>query len=142
MRRSPGRFDKHGLCDHAVVSKQPQRSRPAHEHYRVWQSLSAIAARVAGSVSVGTVRVQRHLCRACAKSYSEQSASLVRGSWYAREVHRASLDRWQRLGTSLRRTVEVLWSWLGRQERSRLWRPLDDSAAEPCYLAASVSGLI
>ena len=27
------------------------------------------------------VRVQRQLCHACAKSYAEQSALLVRGSW-------------------------------------------------------------
>ena len=36
-----------------------------------------------------TVRVQRHLCHACHSSYSEQSALLVGGSWYAREVRRA-----------------------------------------------------
>jgi transposase-like protein len=84
-----------------------------------------------------TVRVQRHLCHACTKSYSEQSALLVRGSWYAREVHRAAVDHWQHVGTSLRRTAEVLRSWLGRQERWRLWRPLDNESAEHCYLAAS-----
>jgi transposase-like protein len=84
-----------------------------------------------------TLRVQRHLCHACAKSYSEQSALLVRGSWYAREVHRAAIDHWQHLGTSLRRTAEVLRSWLGRQERWRLWRPLDEDAGLRCYLAAS-----
>ena len=36
------------------------------------------------------VRVQRHLCHGCSRSYSEQSALLVRGSRYAREVHRAA----------------------------------------------------
>jgi len=40
------------------------------------------------------VRVQRHLCRACAKSYSEQSPLLVRGSWYSRQVRRSAVDRW------------------------------------------------
>ncbi len=84
-----------------------------------------------------TVRVQRHLCHACVKSYSEQSALLVRGSWYAREVHRAAVDHWQHLGTSLRRTAEVLRSWMGHQERWQLWRPLDEGASERCYLAAS-----
>ena len=84
-----------------------------------------------------TVRVQRHLCHACRRSYSEQSALLVRGSWYAREVHRCAIDHWQHLGTSLRRTAEVLRSWLGGQERWRLWRPLDDERSERCYLAAS-----
>ena len=83
------------------------------------------------------VRVQRHLCHACDSTYSEQSALLVGGSWYAREVHRAAVDHWQHVGTSLRRTAEVLRSWLGRQERWRLWRPLDDVAHERCYLAAS-----
>jgi transposase-like protein len=84
-----------------------------------------------------TVRVQRHLCSSCHVSYSEQSALLVRGSWYAREVHRAAIDHWQHVGTSLRRTAEVLRSWMGHQERWQMWRPLDAAPTEPCYLAAS-----
>jgi hypothetical protein len=83
------------------------------------------------------VRVQRHKCYACNKTYSEQSALLVRGSWYARDVHRCAIDHWQHGGTSLRRTAEFLRSWLGRQERWRLWRPLDHERGEHCYLAAS-----
>ena len=84
-----------------------------------------------------TVRVQRHKCYACNKTYSEQSALLVRGSWYARDVHRCAVDHWQHGGTSLRRTAEFLRSWLGHQERWLLWRPLDHEGAERCYLAAS-----
>jgi len=45
------------------------------------------------------VRVQRHLCHGCGHSYSEASALLVRGSWYARvgdaakpQVHRCAID--------------------------------------------------
>ena len=59
------------------------------------------------------VRVQRHMCYACKRTYSEQSPLLVRGSWYAREVHRCALDHWQHGGSSLRRTAEFLRSWLG-----------------------------
>jgi hypothetical protein len=59
-------------------------------------------------------------------------------SWYAREVHRCAIDHWQHLGTSLRRTAEVLRSWLGRQERYWLWRPLEKrGTGERCYLSAS-----
>jgi transposase-like protein len=84
------------------------------------------------------VRVQRHLCHDCGRTYSEQSALLVRGSWYAREVHRWAIDHWLHAGSSLRRTAEWLRSWLGRQERWRLWRPLDRVSAGPrSYLAAS-----
>ena len=83
------------------------------------------------------VWVQRHRCKGCRQTYSEQSALLIRGSWYAREVHRSAIDHWQHLGTSLRRTAEVLRSWLGHQERWLLWRPLDQSGAEICYLSAS-----
>ena len=86
-----------------------------------------------------SVRIQRHWCHRCRRSYSETSAWLVRGSWYAREVHRATVDHWLHLGTSVRRTAEVLRSWLGRQERWCLWRPLevapDDRVA--CHLHAS-----
>jgi len=83
------------------------------------------------------VRVQRHKCYACNKTYSEQSAVLVRGSWYARDVHRCAVDHWQHGSTSLRRTAELLRSWLGHQERWLLWRPLDSESGARCYLAAS-----
>src|SRR3954451_14812898 len=72
-----------------------------------------------------TVRVQRHWCLRCRRTYSEQSALLVRGGWYAREVRRFGIDHWQHVGSSLRRTAELLRSLLGRQERWQQWRPLD-----------------
>jgi hypothetical protein len=52
-------------------------------------------------------------------------------------VHRAAVDHWLHLGTSLRRTAEVLRSWIGHQERWQLWRPGDTSRRERCPLAAS-----
>src|SRR4051812_32387041 len=86
-----------------------------------------------------TVRVQRHRCHGCGRTYSEESALLVRGGWYAREVKRSAIDHWQHLGASTRRTAEVPRSWLGRQERWQVWRPLDPapSAATACQLSAS-----
>ena len=85
------------------------------------------------------LRIQRHWCYPCQRSYAEQSALLVRGSWYAREVHRCVLDHWQHVGTSVRRTAAVVRSWLGRQERWCLWRPLDapPPERERCTLSAS-----
>ena len=44
------------------------------------------------------VRVQRHLCYTCDATYSEAEAWLVRGSWYAREVHRCAVDHWMHTG--------------------------------------------
>jgi hypothetical protein len=63
----------------------------------------------------------------------------VRGGWYAREVKRSAIDHWQHLGASTRRTAEVLRSWLGRQERWQVWRPLDPAPADAaaCHLSAS-----
>jgi transposase-like protein len=85
------------------------------------------------------VRVQRHRCRGCKRTYTEGSALLVRGGWYAREVRRSAIDHWQHLGVSTRRTAEVLRSWLGQQERWRVWRPLDPAPtdATACHLSAS-----
>ena len=83
------------------------------------------------------VRVQRHLCRGCGCSYSERSGLLVRGSWYAREVHRYAIDHWQHVGSSLRRTAEWVRSCLGRQERWWLWRPLEERGESRCHLSAS-----
>ena len=84
------------------------------------------------------IRVQRHRCHACGQSYSESSPLPVRSSWYAREVHRSAVEHWVHGRMSLRRPAEFLRSWLGRQERWRLWRSLDTTPSdETCYLAAS-----
>lgn len=85
------------------------------------------------------LRIQRHWCLACRGSYSEEHPLLVRGSWYAREVQRAAVDHGQHVGSSLRRTAEWLRSFIGRQERWLLFRPLDPapSDADACHLSAS-----
>ncbi len=90
------------------------------------------------------VVVQRHKCHRCSGSgktftYSEQSALRVRGSWYAREVHRYGVDLWQHGRSSLRRSAELTRSLLAHQERWLLWRPLDESVPESdqCHLGAS-----
>ncbi len=85
------------------------------------------------------VAVQRHWCHGCRRTYSEQAAWLVRGSWYARDVHRCVLDHWQHGRLSVRRTAELVRSWLGQQERWQLWRPLSAPPLEParCGLSAS-----
>lgn len=86
-----------------------------------------------------SIRVPRHWCVPCHRSYAEENPLLVRGSWYARDVHRAALDHWQHVGSSLRRTAEWLRSFLGKQERWLLFRPLDPAPtdAEACHLSAS-----
>ena len=86
-----------------------------------------------------TISVQRHRCYHCRRTYSEQFALLVRGSWYAREVRRYAIDQWQHGGGSLRRIAEITRSWLGKQERWHIWRPLDPNPfpSERCYLGAS-----
>ena len=82
------------------------------------------------------LRIQRHLCHSCGLSYSETSAMLVRGSWYAREVHRFAVDHWVHVGSSLRRTAEIARSLVGRQERWLLWRPFQREPGEGdrCHL--------
>jgi hypothetical protein len=86
-----------------------------------------------------TVRVQRHWCNRCKSTYSEQSPLRVRGSWYAREVHRAAIDYWQFGGTSLRRAVALLRAHINHDGRWLLWRPLDAAPGEEgrCHLEAS-----
>lgn len=71
------------------------------------------------------VRVQRHRCEGCGRSYAERSALLVAGSWYAWEVHRMAIDQWQHAGSSLRRGGDMVRSLVGRQERWLIWRPFD-----------------
>jgi hypothetical protein len=85
------------------------------------------------------VVIQRHKCNVCSGSavgggktftYSEQSPYLVRGSWYAREVHRLGIDLWQHGRSSVRRTSEFVRSLLGRQERWLLWRLFEPADAD------------
>jgi transposase-like protein len=85
------------------------------------------------------VRVQRHLCHRCTSTYSEQSPLRIRGSWYAREVHRAAIDYWQFGGASLRRGVALLRAHINHDGRWLLWRPLDAAPGEEgrCRLGAS-----
>ncbi len=90
-----------------------------------------------------TVTVQRHKCNNCSSqgktfTYSEKSPLLVRGSWYAREVRRYSIDLWQHGRSSLRRSAEFVRSLVGRQERWQFWRPLDEppGESEQCRLNA------
>jgi len=91
------------------------------------------------------VLVQRHLCYPCSRAlgksvtYSESSPWRVRGSWYARDVHRFAVDHWVHGRSSLRRTAEFARSLVGHQERWQLWRPLDPApeARVQCHLGAS-----
>ncbi len=85
------------------------------------------------------VRVARHHCRRCGRTYAEESPWLVRRGWYGRDVRRCAVDLWLHQGTSLRRTAELVRSWVGRQERWLLWCPLAPAPAEAdrCRLSAS-----
>jgi hypothetical protein len=78
---------------------------------------------------------QRHR-QACRRTYSERSAGLIQGSWCARDVRRSAVDRRHTLGASLRRTAEVLCSWLGHQERWLLRRSLEHGEGERYHFAA------
>ncbi len=91
------------------------------------------------------IAVQRHKCNACSRAagqtvtYSEASPRRVRGSWYAREVHRLAIDHWLHGRSSLRRTAEFVRSLLGHQERWQMWQPLEPEpeGRARCQLGAS-----
>jgi Transposase, Mutator family len=84
------------------------------------------------------IRVQRHWCYRCRGTYAEQSPLRIRGSWYAREVHRAAIDYWQFGGSSLRRAVALLRAHMDHGGRWLLWRPLDPApGGDECHLGAS-----
>jgi len=86
--------------------------------------------------------MQRHLCRGCGRSYSEQVPELVERSWYTRAIHRKVIDQHLHLGSSLRRTVEWLRSEMGKQERWLQWHPLAEGRAAEgrCRLSVRTAG--
>ena len=59
------------------------------------------------------IRVPRHYCKDCRRTYSEESPPVGRGRWYGREVQRAAMDHWQHGGMSLRRAAETVRSCPG-----------------------------
>jgi len=77
-----------------------------------------------GEEGRGERRMQRHLCRHCGRSYSEQAPELVARSWYTRAAQRKVIDQCLPLGSSLRRTVAWLRSEMGKQARWRQGHPL------------------
>lgn len=87
--------------------------------------------------------MQRHLCRDCGKTYSEEDPDLVPRSWYGRDVHRFAVDQWVHGGSSFRRIAEMIRSLIGHQERWWKWRPWEKlfpkkrERREACFLVAS-----
>jgi hypothetical protein len=69
-------------------------------------------------------RVQRYLCHACHKTYSEQAPDLVPRGWYTRAVRRKAIDLHQHAGCSIRKAVEWLRAEIGKQGRYLIWHIL------------------
>jgi transposase-like protein len=87
------------------------------------------------------VRVQRHWCAPCGRTYGEENPGLPRKAWYGREVQRQAVDGWMHLRSSMRRVAEWLRSGIGRQERWRQWclweEPQGEDEGTRCRLSAS-----
>lgn len=84
------------------------------------------------------VRIQRHLCRDCGRTYAEQPPQLVPHSWYGRGVHRMGIDLWCHGRMSLRRVAEWVRSCVGHQERWWAWHPWQEpQGTATCRLHAS-----
>ena len=87
------------------------------------------------------VRVQRHRCAPCGRTYGEENPGLPWKAWYGREVQRQAVDGWMHLRSSLRRVAEWLRSGIGRQERWKQWCIWEEPQAEDegarCRLSAS-----
>jgi hypothetical protein len=83
--------------------------------------------------------VQRYWCQPCRRTFVPPSPVAAPRRRYGRDVQRLALDHWLHGGSSLRRTAELVRSWLGHQERWCLWRPLAPAPppAARCRLEAS-----
>lgn len=70
------------------------------------------------------VRIQRHWCHLCQRSYSEPDRRFGRYQRYARRVQRKALDLYVHVGGSLRTLAEVLRGEVAPGAgRSRVWEP-------------------
>jgi len=109
--------------------------RPPHMLLGWVQSPPLVFGRATGGTSAAA-QVPR-VCWDLFGAVGAAGGAQGRGSWYGREVQRCAVDQWQHGGSSMRRTAEFLRSWMGRQERWLLWRPLAEEGSEHCYLSAS-----
>jgi Transposase, Mutator family len=88
-----------------------------------------------------SLRVQRHRCHGCGRTYGEESAQVRVRRRYGRDVQRLSLDHWCHDGTSLRRAASFVRSIIGRQERYLIWQPWAVRMPGPeCTLAPATVG--
>ena len=75
-----------------------------------------------------TVVMQRYVCRRCRRTFTPEVAAVERRRRYGRDVRRLAIDHWQHVGSSARRTAELVRSLIGQQERWRIWRPWEPAA--------------
>lgn len=57
---------------------------------------------------IRTIRVQRHRCCACGRTFSDDIPEIARHRWYTRRVQRKYLDLYVTIGGSLRRCADWL----------------------------------
>ena len=115
-----------------------ERQCPCCQGYDTWQHGSYVR-RVWTLAGVQVVRRQRYWCRRCRRTFTPAMVAVDRRCWYGRDVRRCAIDLWQHGGSSVRRTAAWVRSLVGRQERWRIWRPVDPppAAVDRCRLGAS-----
>jgi len=73
---------------------------------------------------IRSVRVQRHWCFTCKRSYSEELAEIAPHHWYTRRVQRKFLDMYTTIGGSLRRCASWITAEITSRGRTFIWDPL------------------
>jgi len=86
--------------------------------------------------------MQRYVCRRCRCTFTPPQAIVASRHRYGRDVQRFAIDHWLHVGSSVRRTTELVRSLIGHQERWWQWRPWEPAAPPPdaadhCRLGAS-----
>ena len=73
---------------------------------------------------IRSVRMQRHWCFTCMRSYSEELPDIAPHHWYTRRVQRKFLDMYTTIGGSLRRCASWMTAEITSCGRTFIWDPL------------------
>jgi transposase-like protein len=135
-----GRSFLQGLRRHAQRTPWDERQCPSCQGHDTWKHGTYVRS-VHTLIGPVPLPMQRYFCRRCRCTFTPAQATVAPRHRYGRDVQRFAIDHWVHVGSSVRRTAELVRSLIGHQERWWQWRPWEtprapDTAAR-CRLGPS-----
>jgi transposase-like protein len=133
----------HAVRQAAQRTPWDERQCPSCQGHDTWKH-GVYLRRVHTLTGPLALPMQRYFCPRCRHTFTPLQPTVAPRHRYGRDVQRFAIDHWLHVGSSLRRTTELVRSLIGHQERWWQWRPWETAPpADPagrCSLGASTLG--